>query len=104
MLLPLACCCLLVVLLLFTFSVVVPLLSLAQFETVDRTLSAASQARLTLEAVAYHSPNGRYLYIDPPLPGQGLKVGRYANIKLYTVLPASVHIKTFNYLVRRRRR
>ncbi|XP_028270713.1 complement C5 [Parambassis ranga] len=70
-----------------------------KFETADRALSAASQASLTLEAVAYHSPNGRYLYIDPPLPGQGLKVGRYANIKLFAVLPANVHIKSFNYLV-----
>ncbi|XP_026199541.1 complement C5 [Anabas testudineus] len=70
-----------------------------KFETVDSFLPAASQARLSLEAVAYHSPNQRYLYIDPPLPGRGLEVGRYANIKVYSATPSYVAIPAISYLV-----
>uniref|UniRef100_A0A3Q1GK75 Complement C5 n=1 Tax=Acanthochromis polyacanthus TaxID=80966 RepID=A0A3Q1GK75_9TELE len=58
-----------------------------KFETADITLQVASQAALTLEASAYHSPNQRYLYIDAPLPGHGLEVGSYASIKVYSLLP-----------------
>lgn len=74
---------------------------MTQFKTADPTLPAASQASLTLEAVAYHSPNQRYLYIDPPLPGFGLKVGSYANIKVYSVTPSYLPIRALSYLVRK---
>ncbi|XP_031158002.1 complement C5 isoform X3 [Sander lucioperca] len=70
-----------------------------KFETADPTLPAASQASLTLEAVSYHSPNQRYLYIDPPLPGQGLEVGQYSNIKVYSAMPSYVPIRALSYLV-----
>ncbi|XP_077418517.1 complement C5 [Vanacampus margaritifer] len=64
-------------------------------ETSDPSLPAASQARLVLAAVAYASPNRRYLYIDPPLSGQALQVGRVANIKVYSSTPADM----LNFLV-----
>ncbi|XP_042372695.1 complement C5-like, partial [Plectropomus leopardus] len=70
-----------------------------KFETADPALPAASQASLILEAAAYHSPNQRYLYIDPPLPGQGLQVGRFANIKVYSATPSYVPVKALSYLV-----
>ncbi|XP_040898542.1 complement C5 [Toxotes jaculatrix] len=70
-----------------------------KFETADPVLPEASQARLSLEAVAYHSPNQRYLYIDPPLPGRGLEVGQYANIKVYSATPPSVAMRALSYLV-----
>ncbi|XP_067377606.1 complement C5 isoform X2 [Channa argus] len=70
-----------------------------KFETADAALPAASQARLSLEAVAYHSPNQRYLYIDPPLPRQGLEVGRYSNIKVYSATPSYLAIRSLSYLV-----
>ncbi|XP_071340230.1 complement C5 isoform X2 [Trachinotus anak] len=70
-----------------------------KFETADSTLPAASQASLTLTPVAYHSPNERYLYIDPPLPNQGLEVGRYANIDVYSATPSYLSIETLSYLV-----
>lgn len=73
-----------------------------QFETVDSALPAPSQASLTLEAVAYHSPNQRYLYIDPPLPERGLEVGRYSNIKVYSATPSYLPIRALSYLVRTR--
>ena len=76
------------------------LLSLAQFDTADPALPAASQAALSLEAVAYHSPNQRYLYIDPPLPGRGLEVGRFASIKVYSATPSYVPVKALSFLVR----
>lgn len=84
------CCCLLVVSLLLT-----------QFETADPSLPAASQAGLSLEAGAYHSPNQRYLYIDPPLPGNGLQVRQYANIKVYSVTPSHIPVKALSFLVRK---
>ncbi|XP_032372446.1 complement C5 isoform X2 [Etheostoma spectabile] len=70
-----------------------------KFETADPTLPASSQARLSLEAVSYHSPNQRYLYIDPPLPGQGLEVGQFSNIKVYSAMPSYVPIRALSYLV-----
>lgn len=76
-------------------------LLLTQFETVDSTLPSASQAGLTLEPVAYHSPNQRYLYIDTPMFGRTLSVGKYANIHVYSATPSYLHIKYLNYLVRR---
>lgn len=71
-----------------------------QFQTTDPSLPAASQATRALPAVAYHSPNQRYLYIDPPQPGYGLEVGSYANIKVYSATPSYVPVKTLNYVVR----
>lgn len=71
-----------------------------QFQTTDPSLPAASQATLDLPAAAYHSPNQRYLYIDPPQPGYGLQVGSYANIKVYSATPPYVPVKTLNYVVR----
>ncbi|KAM8760671.1 complement C5 [Acanthopagrus schlegelii] len=70
-----------------------------KFDTADPALPAASQAALSLEAVAYHSPNQRYLYIDPPLPGRGLEVGRFASIKVYSATPSYVPVKALSFLV-----
>lgn len=80
---------------------IVLFLLLTQFETEDPALPAASQASLSLEAVAYHSPNQRYLYIDPPLPGHGLEVGQFTNIKVYSATPSYVPVKALSYLVRK---
>ncbi|KAG7490391.1 complement C5 [Solea senegalensis] len=70
-----------------------------KFETVDPALPATSQASLTLQAVAYYSPNQRYLYIDPPLLGHSLVVGQYANIKVYSATPSYLSIKSLGYMV-----
>uniref|UniRef100_A0A3B5MIA9 Anaphylatoxin-like domain-containing protein n=1 Tax=Xiphophorus couchianus TaxID=32473 RepID=A0A3B5MIA9_9TELE len=70
-----------------------------KFETADPTLPAESQASLTLEAVAYHSPNQRYLYINTPMFGHSLRVSHYANIQVYTAAPSYLNIRTLNYLV-----
>ncbi|XP_074526548.1 complement C5 [Halichoeres trimaculatus] len=70
-----------------------------KFETADPTLPAASQASLPLEPMAYRSPNQRYLYIDPPLPGRGLEVGQYTNIKVYSATPPYVRLQALSYLV-----
>ncbi|XP_069379296.1 complement C5 isoform X2 [Paralichthys olivaceus] len=70
-----------------------------KFETADPALPAASQASLTLHAAAYHSPNQRYLYIDPPLPGRGLTLGQYANIKVYSATPSYLPVRALSYLV-----
>lgn len=75
--------------------------SLAQFETADPALPAASQASRTLTATAYHSPNQRYLYIDPPPPSHSLQVGQYAHIKVYSATPTYVPVKALSYLVRK---
>uniref|UniRef100_A0A672HB26 Alpha-2-macroglobulin bait region domain-containing protein n=1 Tax=Salarias fasciatus TaxID=181472 RepID=A0A672HB26_SALFA len=72
---------------------------LFQFQTADSALPAAGQARLLLEAAAYHSPNRRYLYIDSPLPGAGLQVGRFANIKVYSATPSYLHVPALSFLV-----
>lgn len=74
---------------------------LHQFKTADPVLPAASQATLNLAAVSYHSPNQRYLYIDPPLPGQGLVVGSYANIKVYSATPSYIPVRALSFLVRK---
>ncbi|XP_034021108.1 complement C5 [Thalassophryne amazonica] len=70
-----------------------------QFVTADSALPAASQASMTLNAVAYSSPNQRYLYIDPPLADHALEVGRYANIKVYSATPSFLPVKALSYLV-----
>ncbi|XP_013878274.1 complement C5 isoform X2 [Austrofundulus limnaeus] len=70
-----------------------------KFETADPTLPSASQASLTLEPVAYHSPNQRYLYIDVPMFGRSLSTGNYANIHVYSATPSFLRIKSLNYLV-----
>ncbi|KAF7650029.1 hypothetical protein LDENG_00132830, partial [Lucifuga dentata] len=70
-----------------------------KFETADSALPPPSQASLTLEAVAYASPNERYLYIDPPPPGRGLQVGHRANIKVYTAMPTYLPIKALSFMV-----
>ncbi|XP_032435409.1 complement C5 [Xiphophorus hellerii] len=70
-----------------------------KFETADPTLPAQSQASLTLEAVAYHSPNQRYLYINTPMFGHSLRVSHYANIQVYTAAPSYLNIRTLSYLV-----
>ncbi|XP_011613600.2 complement C5 isoform X1 [Takifugu rubripes] len=69
------------------------------FETADPVLPAASQATLNLAAVSYHSPNQRYLYIDPPLPGHGLVVGSFANIKVYSATPSYIPVRALSFLV-----
>ncbi|KAK9521964.1 hypothetical protein VZT92_018466 [Zoarces viviparus] len=73
--------------------------ALLKFETVDSNLPAASQASLSLEALAYQSPNQRYLYIDPPLASSSLEVGRFTNIQVYSATPTYVPIKALSYLV-----
>ncbi|KAM6930938.1 complement C5 [Xenentodon cancila] len=70
-----------------------------KFETADPGLPAASQASLTLEPVAYNSPNGRYLYINTPMFGQSLVVGQYSNIQVYLTLPGYLKIKALSYLI-----
>uniref|UniRef100_A0A665VU64 Anaphylatoxin-like domain-containing protein n=1 Tax=Echeneis naucrates TaxID=173247 RepID=A0A665VU64_ECHNA len=70
-----------------------------KFETADSSLPPFSQANLELKAEAYFSPNERYLYIDPPLPGNALEVGRYADISVYSATPSYLRIKYLNYLV-----
>ncbi|PWA14829.1 hypothetical protein CCH79_00020215 [Gambusia affinis] len=70
-----------------------------KFETADPALPAQSQASLTLEAVAYHSPNQRYLYINTPMFGHSLLVSHYANIQVYAAAPSYLNIRTLNYLV-----
>lgn len=71
-----------------------------QFVTADPNLPLASQAELPLTAVAYESPNQRYIYIDPPLPNRALQVGSYANIKVYSAMPSYVPISALSYMVR----
>ncbi|KAM4615840.1 complement C5-like [Polymixia lowei] len=73
-----------------------------KFETSDASLPLASQASLSLEAVAYFSPNQRYLYIDPPLARHSLEVGRRANIKVYSATPTYLPVKTLSFLVRKK--
>ncbi|XP_057687194.1 complement C5 [Corythoichthys intestinalis] len=68
-------------------------------ETSDSSLPAESQARLVLTAVAYHSPNRRYLYIDLPFSRQPLKVGHFANIKVYSSTPDYVPINALSFMV-----
>lgn len=92
------CCCLPIV---CPSALCLLVLSLTQFETADPTLPPASQASLTLEPVAYHSPNQRYLYIDVPMFGRSLSTGKYTNIHVYSATPSYLRIKSLNYLVRR---
>uniref|UniRef100_A0AAX7TRP4 Complement component 5 n=1 Tax=Astatotilapia calliptera TaxID=8154 RepID=A0AAX7TRP4_ASTCA len=70
-----------------------------KFQTDDSTLPAASQSSLTLTAVAYYSPNQRYLYIDAPLMGPGLQVGRPPRLSVYSATPSYIPITTISYLV-----
>ena len=77
------------------------LLLLIQFETADPALPAPSQASLSLNVVAYHSPNQRYLYIDHMFSDHSLEVGQYANFKVYSATPTYVPIRALSYLVRR---
>uniref|UniRef100_H3CK04 Complement component 5 n=1 Tax=Tetraodon nigroviridis TaxID=99883 RepID=H3CK04_TETNG len=65
----------------------------------DPVLPAASQAQLDLLPLSYHSPNQRYLYIDPPLPGQGLEVGSFANINVYSATPTYIPVRALSFLV-----
>lgn len=73
-----------------------------QFVTTDPSLQPASQAELTLTALAYQSPNQRYIYIDPPLPNRALQVGSNANIKVYFAVPSYVPTSALSYVVRER--
>ncbi|XP_028313986.1 complement C5 [Gouania willdenowi] len=68
------------------------------FQTADPALPALSQARLSLSAQAYHSPNQRYLYIDAP-GGSTLTVGNFANIKVYSATPQFITIRSISYMV-----
>ncbi|KAK5910587.1 hypothetical protein CesoFtcFv8_004410 [Champsocephalus esox] len=70
-----------------------------KFQTEDPALPAASQALLVLNALAFHSPNQRYLYIDPPMPGRSLQAGSSCNIKVYSAAPSYVPISALSYLV-----
>ncbi|KAI9541755.1 hypothetical protein NQZ68_027119, partial [Dissostichus eleginoides] len=73
--------------------------ALLKFQTEDPALPAASQALLVLEALAFHSPNQRYLHIDPPMPGRSLEAGHFCNIKVYSASPSYVPIRALSYLV-----
>lgn len=68
--------------------------------TADPNLLPASQAEQTLTAVAYDSPNQRYIYIDPPLPNRALLVGSNSNIKVYLAMPSYVPTSALSYVVR----
>lgn len=57
---------------------------------------------MDLLPLSYHSPNQRYLYIDPPLPGQGLEVGSFANINVYSATPTYIPVRALSFLVSRR--
>ncbi|XP_068167986.1 complement C5 [Antennarius striatus] len=70
-----------------------------KFVTANPALPPASQASLTLNAVAYYSPNQRYLYIDPPLPGQSVVVGSQSHISVYSATPSYVPVRALSYLV-----
>ncbi|XP_072243255.1 complement C5 [Leuresthes tenuis] len=70
-----------------------------KFMTADSSLPSLSQASLTLEPVAYHSPNQRYLYINTPMFGRGLVVGNYASIQVFSSAASYLSIKAINYLV-----
>ncbi|XP_030581729.1 complement C5-like [Archocentrus centrarchus] len=69
------------------------------FQTEDSTLPAASQSSLSLTSVAYYSPNQRYLYIDTPLTGPGLRVGQLASLSVYSATPSYIPIRAISYLV-----
>ncbi|CAF94607.1 unnamed protein product [Tetraodon nigroviridis] len=73
--------------------------SSATLKQADPVLPAASQAQLDLLPLSYHSPNQRYLYIDPPLPGQGLEVGSFANINVYSATPTYIPVRALSFLV-----
>uniref|UniRef100_A0A3P9H4Z3 Complement C5 n=1 Tax=Oryzias latipes TaxID=8090 RepID=A0A3P9H4Z3_ORYLA len=62
-------------------------------------LAEANRATLTLESVAYHSPNQRYLYINTPMFGKSLVVGRDTQIQVQTASPSYLNIQALNYLV-----
>ncbi|XP_011478017.1 complement C5 [Oryzias latipes] len=62
-------------------------------------LAEANRATLTLESVAYHSPNERYLYINTPMFGKSLVVGRDTQIQVQTASPSYLNIQALNYLV-----
>ncbi|XP_053727481.1 complement C5 [Synchiropus splendidus] len=69
-----------------------------EFETADQALPPDNQAHLSLKPVAYHSPNQRYLLIDPPIPGT-LLVGQQAHIQVYWSMPVLVPVHDLGYLV-----
>ncbi|XP_077456042.1 complement C5 isoform X3 [Stigmatopora argus] len=73
--------------------------ALLTIETADSSLPAESQARLALTAVAYHSPNRYYIYIDLPMSHQPLNVGHFAHIKVYSLTPGFVPIDALSFMV-----
>ncbi|XP_068617056.1 complement C5 [Brachionichthys hirsutus] len=70
-----------------------------KFVTADPALPPTSQASLNLNAVAYYSPNQRYLYIDPPMPGNSLVVGSHSQVSVYSATPSYVPVRALSYLV-----
>ncbi|KAM9744624.1 complement C5-like, partial [Menidia menidia] len=70
-----------------------------KFQTADPGLGPASQGTLLLEPAAYHSPNGRYLYIDTPMFGRSLEAGQYTNLKVFCQAPSFLNIRSLSYLV-----
>lgn len=77
---------------------------LEQFQTADPGLAEANQATLSLESVAYHSPNQRYLYINTPMFGRSLVVGEDTQVHVQTASPSYLNIQALNYLVRKAQR
>lgn len=67
--------------------------------TADQSLPPDSQGELTLTAVAYQSPNERYIYIEPPMPNRALQVGSNANIKVYIAMPSYVPTSALSFVV-----
>ncbi|RVE68783.1 hypothetical protein OJAV_G00094840 [Oryzias javanicus] len=70
-----------------------------KFQTADPGLAEANQASLSLESVAYHSPNQRYLYINTPMFGQSLVVGEDTQVHVQTASPSYLNIQALNYLI-----
>ncbi|KAF6715641.1 Complement C5 [Oryzias melastigma] len=70
-----------------------------KFQTADPGLAEANQATLSLESVAYHSPNQRYLYINTPMFGRSLVVGEDTQVHVQTASPSYLNIQALNYLI-----
>uniref|UniRef100_A0A6Q2Y1G6 NTR domain-containing protein n=1 Tax=Esox lucius TaxID=8010 RepID=A0A6Q2Y1G6_ESOLU len=72
---------------------------LFQFKTADERLPESSQAQYTLEAMAYSSPNERYLYIDLPSTYAAAEVGSPLSIVIYFYARSYLQIENFSYQI-----
>uniref|UniRef100_A0A6Q2X2N5 NTR domain-containing protein n=1 Tax=Esox lucius TaxID=8010 RepID=A0A6Q2X2N5_ESOLU len=69
------------------------------FKTADERLPESSQAQYTLEAMAYSSPNERYLYIDLPSTYAAAEVGSPLSIVIYFYARSYLQIENFSYQI-----